>query len=649
MTAIPAKRKTGFFGGTIWILLLVSVVALCISLVGISWRAANLAENDLRIDMGKKAQIEIHVLATKIERAERLGIPIPDLVGFADLFAGMQAGDPDLMFAAIRDSGGMILHAAGVSKTDIASSLEQGNDAGDTSHIVTWRQLGAYQLVIGHDRAALMRPLTDNLFDIVVVLVVALALSFELMLLVLTVNVALPVRVASRVLDNMRDGKFSLLHGQSSRDEIGQFMARINAVITSTARNIGAKAKPAREVRLIGVRMLAFLFVLSEELARPIMPTFFAEVTAGTMDGQLGAGTVMAIHLLMIAIAMPLCSLVQGRIGSLRMYLVGAGLATIGLFGTAFAGGFWDLVIWRAFSGFGYATTFVACQGYVLDATSDKNRTQGSAMMVSGIMLADICGPAIGGIIASHVGSAVAFMMGGGVALLSVALAFLLIDGAVRGDKAPPVPTKAAFRALLRNRRFVVLVLFAAAPAKLILSGFLYYMVPFALWQTGANIAEMGRVIMIYGLVALLSGWFIARWTDAKQAETRAVGIGGGLTALGLIGAGLVPGFGMMALAVGLLGLAHATSIPAQLSASLKLSKDFVDLHGSGPVLAVLRLSERLGGALGPISGAWLVVTFGVVDAMLYMGLFALFCVICFEILIGKVPKDTTPQAEGTK
>jgi len=638
--------------GTVWILSLFSILMLCVALIGISWRAAELARSDLQLEISQKAEIEAETLAGKINRAINLGIPLAEIVGFSDVLVQLKQADPDLRFAAVVHDGDL-LHTGGLDKGALESALADQHDGLSNDYIITQISLpheidntDDIEIVIGHDRAALMRPLTDNLFDIAVILIISLALSFELVLLVLTVNVALPVRVAQRVLTSVREKQFTLLHGQSSRDEIGKFMENINAVVTQTARKRGTTPRSEREVKLIGVRLLAFLFVLAEELARPIMPTFFGKVTSSMADGNMAAGIIMAVHLLMVAIAMPVCSLFQERVGSLRMYLTGAFLATIGLCGTAFATGMWDLLIWRAFSGIGYATTFVACQAYVIDATTERNRAQGTAMMVSGIMLADICGPAIGGIFAGHFGEATTFIAGAVVASLAVFLAFFLLDTHVRGQTSLPVPTRKAMKALLANRQFQVLILFAAVPAKMILSGFLFYLTPLILIEQGATIAETGRVIMLYGLVALLTGWSVARWTDSKQRETRAVGIGGGLTALGLLLAGFMPLYGVFAVAVGLLGLAQATSIPAQVSASLKISRDFTEEHGTGAVLAVLRLAERLGGATGPLLAAGLALWLGTIGAVTVFGVIALVSVLCFELLIGHVDASPKKQSE---
>lgn len=637
--------------GKIWILLLFSALALCTTLIAVSWRAADLARADLQSEITQKAEIEAHTLSERITHALQLDIPAEEIVGFGEVVGQLQEGDPDLVFAAVVENE-TVLHSGGFSAREIGPLLDPAVDTESSPYIVTrvpvQHEEGAAEnldIVVGHDRAALMRPVTDNLFDIGVIFFITLALSFELVLLVLTVNVVLPARVAKRVLLNVRAQKFTLLHGQSTHDEIGRFMERMNSMIGRMALKAGTEPHRVREAKLIGVRLLAFLFVLAEELARPIMPSFFGEISANTLDGQLGAGIVMAVQLLMVAVAMPLCSLFQEQVGSLRMYLVGAFLATVGLFGTAFAIGFWDLLSWRALSGIGYATTFVACQSYVLNATNEKNRTQGTAMMVGGIMLADICGPAIGGILAGHFGEAATFLAGGTVAGLAVALAYFLMDDRVRGQATPPVPTREALRAMLSNRRLQVLILFAAVPAKLILSGFLYYLTPLILLQSGATTAETGRVLMLYGLVALLTGWAIARWTDDKQNETRAVGIGGALTAVGLLLAGWMPGYGIFAVAIAMLGLAQATSIPAQVSASLKLSEEFTRSHGTGPVLAVLRLAERLGGALGPLLAAGLTLWVGTGGAVLVLGIIAAVAVTAFELMIRIAPNEQAAKS----
>jgi predicted MFS family arabinose efflux permease len=299
-------------------------------------------------------------------------------------------------------------------------------------------------------------------------------------------------------------------------------------------------------------------------------------------------------------------------------------LASAGLIGTALATGIEALIAWRCLSGIGYAATFVACQGFVIDATDTRNRGRGSAAMVGGIMLADICGPAIGGILAAWIGHRTTFMLGAGVAVLAAALVTQLMGRIADHEEDPPRITLRTFADTLGNGRFVALLLFAAVPAKLILGGLLFYLVPLALFEFGANAAQTGRVIMLYGLVGLLCGPLFAYFTDRLQRPVLALALGGGLTA-----AGAMPLMGAttdsaVALAVLALGLGQALSIPALVAAALAISQPALAKYGQGPVMAVLRLLERLGGAAGPLLAALLSTTLGVTAAMAAFGAYAL-------------------------
>ncbi len=618
--------------GSLRRLMVVGALALVLALGGISWRAILLAEQDLWAEMNRKAALESLVLGEKLERALGYGIPLEGLQGFEAVFAGLKAGDDDLAFAAIVAHDGRLLHVAGAmpGEAAAASAHDEAFRVGLVeAHILTERVLpeGA-SLLLAHDRAALSRPVTDNLVDIGIILLVALALSFEWMLLVTMLNVVLPVRVATRVLERTGRGRFDLSYGQGLSCEVGRLMEGVNRLIARAAHRVGARPQTHREPRLVGVRLLAFMFVFAEELARPVMPAFFAGFGGAGLDGHMVAGMVMAVQLLTVALAMPLCSLLQGRMGARRMYLSGAVLATAGLFATAYAPDLFWLLLCRMLSALGYATAFVACQGHVLGATDDSNRAQGTAMMVAGIMLADICGPAVGGIVANHVGHEATFMLGGAMAALSVGLALLLMDPPRTDAPAPPRPTRAAFVGLLGNRPLLGLLMFAAVPAKLILSGFLYYLVPLSLYQAGANMAEVGRVIILYGLGAFATGWLIARWSDRRQAELRVVGAAATVSALALLMAGLRPDMLVMALAVVVLGVAQGASIPAQMAGAMRLAQPLVAQHGTGPLLAVMRLTERLGAAAGPLLAAALTLWFGFDQAVLMLAALALLCVL---------------------
>lgn len=619
---LPRRLCGGRLASPVAALAAMTALLLLVALAAVSWVAVDASRSHLTAEIAATAQAQAASVGRKIERALDYGIPAEDLVGFASVHAALAAEDPTLAFAAVTAPDGRPLHVAGGGMTGETVAKALGDTTGDTYFVTRLPLSTGGALVLGHDLAAVMKPIVGMWFDIAIVLVVALALSFELMLLVVTLNVILPARVAERVLADAAAGRFGLLHGQVMRDEMGRFMTRLNGAVTAAAKRVGATPVPLRLPRLVGVRLLAFLFVFAEELARPIMPLFFAEVAGdAARSNALSAGIAMAVPMVVVALAMPIGSALYQQVSRIGLYVGGALCATAGLAGTALlADGLWSLVAWRSLSGLGYAATFIACQGFVIESTADADRGRGTAMMVSGIMLADICGPAIGGIIAGHLGHAETFLLGAAMAAVAAVAGFVLLDRATHGDEAPPRPSLGAVPAVLGNGRLVGLLLLGAVPAKLILTGFLYFLVPMALAEDGVGSADVGRIIMLYGLAAVVAGPVLARFADARAHRLGVVAGAGVATGLGLVSVGWLPGLPGMMVAVATLGLAQSLSIATQLAAALDVSQEAIAVHGKGPVLALLRLVERLGAAAGPLVAAGLAATFGTEGAIWQMG-----------------------------
>ncbi|MDH2434867.1 MFS transporter [Pokkaliibacter sp. MBI-7] len=605
-------------------LLLLTGVTVLLALSFISAVAIFSSGQTLLPLLAQKADAETRVVKDKLERALSLGIPLQHLVGIDELYQQLAASDSDLDFLVVStpatgtDPAGQVLYKTGNGANSATDVL-----AAPLSHPHLHLDLPAYQqvrqavlvtsqplllgeqqvatLYLGHPQRALLRPLLDNLQDIGIVLLVALLLSFELMLLVLTLNLSLPTRTAIRVLGEVAEQRFTLLYGYLNRDALGRLMQNVNGIIQRGANAVTPQL--TRENHLVGVRLLTFLFVFAEELARPIMPSYFADLAATVpgLDVNVGAGIIMALHMMIAAVVLPVGSLIYDRIGRLRLYMIGAILATLGLLGTGLANSYWDLVFWRALSAIGYGTTFVACQGFVLESTTRQNRARGTAMMLSGLMLADICGPAIGGILVSHIGAATTFQIGACASLLAALAVTRLMSGVADHREAPPKLTFAAFGDTFRNRHFLALLFLSAIPAKLFLSGFLYYLVPLTLISSGISVADVGRILMLYGLVALLAGPALASITDRLERPIYAVIVGSALTAAGMLSLTLHPSVMTTIASVVCLGAGQALSIPAQISSAITLSASAIEKHGQGPVIGSLRLVERLGGGTGPI------------------------------------------------
>ena len=637
--------------------LLATGLTLILALAAVTWFASGVLRDTLLPELAQKGRAESVHGARSVQRALDLGIPLEGLVGVDAVYAAMQRHDADLAFLAVVDAEGRIVHASGADARAVAGVLQAGDgDARLASELGTGQRLVAAHLtsetalwhadgerlgavVVGHREAALLRPIRDSAADLLIVLFVSLFVAFELVLLVVTIYLTQPLRATVSVLRDVAARRFVLLHGAFVGGALAGFARRIDAIVRRRAAATGAETQAVSDPRLIGVRLLGFLFVFAEELARPIMPMFYAQfVSADAVGGaHVGSGLIMALHMAVIAVSMPLGSMLYSYIGRRRMYVIGALLASAGLIGTGLADSFAQLLVCRVLSGIGYALTFVACQGFVIEATRTDNRASGTAMMVGGIMLADICGPAVGGIIAAWVGYGATFVIGGCIAAFAaVSVTVLMGRGAAGGgDVRPPRITLRAFSETIRNREYVAVLLFAAIPAKLVLGGLLMYMVPLALLEYGSNAAEVGRVLMLYGVMGLLLGPLLAPWIDRFGRPQLGLILGGVLTGLGAVPLAFFPSSGWIVVFVLAIGIGQAMSIPALFSASLAFSGRAVAHHGQGPVMAVLRLIERLGGALGPICAALLTAAVGMQSAMGLLGVYALACAAVLWMRLG--------------
>lgn len=530
-------------------------------------------------------------------------------------------------------------------------------------------------LHLGIDARIVTRQIEAVLFDIAIVLLVAVLVAFEWLLLIAVSGIAEPLQQLDALLRRLGHGDFSRLLTVTARDRLGRLghalnglIERINARVRSPAPArtgagadnraatlptgiifaSGPRPKSDRAPTLVPVRTAAFLFVFAEELARPFFPVY-ARALAAPVAGwsqEFLIGLSISIFMLVMALTMPVVGLWSNRIGHRNLFLLGALLSTVGLIGTGLAFSYWDLLVWRALSAFGYTLTFAACQGYVLDNTDSKNRTQGVATFTGGIVAADICGPAIGGILAERIGYGATFATGAALAVVAALVVARFIPHYIprRRGHDGEIPSKrgAHLAELLRNPRFLVLMAFAAVPAKLLLTGFLFFLVPVLLTHLGVGQSEIGRIAMCYGIAAVVVMPLFARLTDRLNAPGCMVGVGCTLAGLGLMPVLFAPSPTTVWLAVVGLGVGQALSISAQVTLLALVCKDAMATHGTAPVMGVYRFIERLGSAAGPVVAVAFANAFGYAGAALALGIWGTVSATLFSVsflILGATPE----------
>jgi MFS family permease len=340
------------------------------------------------------------------------------------------------------------------------------------------------------------------------------------------------------------------------------------------------------------------------------------------------------LFMLIVALGQPYLGSWSERVGRRRAMLIGASIATVGFAATALAFNLYDLLLWRSLCALGYAMVFVAAQGYVLDRTGQNNRAQGFALFIGAIMVATVCGPSIGGILADNIGYRLSFGVSGVMAMLSLLAIARLPTTELRPAASKPSrgPRLREIVALMLNRRFMTLTGLAAMPAKVILTGVCFYLVPLYIVSIGNTSAMAGRMLMVYAVMMVLIVPLSASLSDSSMRRDRYVSVGliiSGLSGLLLL---LSDSFLVLFGVVFLLGLGQALSIAAQSALVAEHCQEEIRIYGHDAVYGVYRLLERLGNALGPLMASVLVVLWGYQGAFIAISALVLVCGIAFTI-----------------
>ncbi|HEY9027694.1 MAG TPA: MFS transporter, partial [Burkholderiaceae bacterium] len=242
--------------------------------------------------------------------------------------------------------------------------------------------------------------------------------------------------------------------------------------------------------------------------------------------------------------------------------------------------------------------------------------------------------PPIGGLLAEHVGPRAGFALAAAIAALAWLAAWgVPREAAGHADDGLAAPALGDYGRVAAQGRFLWVTALAAVPAKLILAGSVFYLVPIHVVASGASTAVAGRAMMLYAVALVLVLPRATAWVERGVPLARMVGAGLCVSALG--GFALVAGDGVLPvyLVTALLGLGQGLSIAAQSSLLAHVCAAEIAAHGSGPAFGAYRLLERLGNAAGPILAGALALALGTASAFVAMAALVLACGLAFTLL----------------
>ena len=688
--AVP-QVDAGWTSGILGRLVLLAVVVLLLGQIVVAWFAVDGFERELEPQLGRKAEVVGRAVADQIAFAvDDLGIPPGELVGVDTFLAKILASNADIEYIIILDGSSRVLLAQGLSPEVLervrmglpgpgveAGAMTEVAGFTDSAYPITTGKRVAAVLHVGVSREYVRGRLSEIFYEAMTVIVVSLLVTLEFLVFFMNVRISGPLERLETLLADGARGVFANRLMLRARDEIGDLVAAFNRSLRGLCqryedfrfdareiedaqidRNIAQRIQTActqvekryhftggeelRPRNAMQIRIPLFLFMFAEELPRSFLPLFVARLspTDTAVSNELLVGLPITLFMLAAAVMIPFGGRIADRFGARRVFLMGIVPAAAGYFGTFLAQGYYDLVAWRMLSGVGYGLIFIAAQAWVAEHTGERNRAQGMTVFVGGVFAATICGPSIGGILAGRIGFEATFLVSAALALASGLIVYFMLEGIGKGrsPRREGLFEGGQWRALVSDGRLFAVTVLAAVPGKLILSGFLFYLVPLYLSELGNRQAVIGWMIMLYGVSTIICMPFASRLADRTGRHAAVVAVGGALAGLGCL-AGLFEGaVGGASNAVGVaivaLGVGHALSLTSQLAIVQESALRHPGGLGQASAISAYRLVERTGMVLGPVVAATFAAAFGYQGAIVGIGAIVLVSIVLYAVMM---------------
>lgn len=671
VAALERKLILGVIAATLFLLIATTGV--------ISRVALDAFEREVLPEMGREATAIGTSIAAQIERAVELGVPVNQLVGLEQFFEATLAGRPTLDSIRLETPYGEhrvqrpgTLHEV----QDIVVPVQSGPGPIGTLHL-------------GVNPSQFERSATDSKWDIAVVLLVALLATVEVLVFLTDRYVSTPLRLVERMASRVAAGDWTARAQPMGLDAPGRFLSRLNGIVrrmnerrrhvtwlaTEVARqapemrlaaiqigaDIGTPSAPgARQMRFAETtlrtepaprspaiaRTPLFLYVFAEQLSTSFIPIFAKSIhhPGGWVPEALAVGLPITAFAGMIAIASPFGAALAGRLGARTVLTLGCIPAILGYLMVAQADSIEAFTIWRAVTAVGYALITIACQAYLVSASEERaggQRGRSMAVFVYAAMTGAVCGTAIGAVLADRLGYRGTFCVSALLTFAAGILALRTMDRAAgRRDAAPESTGHAGdLREALRTPGFVALVILAAVPAKLVLTGFVFYISPLFLQAMDNTQPEIGRQVMLYALTMLLT-IRVGAWTaDRMGAASSSIALAGAATGCGLLLAIMLPAAAAVPLAIMVTGLSQGLASAPMLAVVPELCPALAQRVGVATLYGYLRFGERIGSIAGPVLAAVLVGLYGFTIAIAVIGALSLAATLGYWIVAAAVKR----------
>ncbi|MDD2817145.1 MAG: MFS transporter, partial [Thiotrichaceae bacterium] len=390
-------------------------------------------------------------------------------------------------------------------------------------------------------------------------------------------------------------------------------------------------------------RPATFIYIFSAMLCYSFLPLYVEQIYQPMfgLAKNFVLGLPLSAEIFFAGLSLMPAGILIDKKGWYRGFLIGISLSLLGTLLSGFAHNPLEFIVYRGIVGVGYAFCWMSLQGFVINSTNEDNRAQGITYLIAAVFSGTICGSAIGGMLAQHLGFSAVFFIAVIVMFLSLIFIMLFMRQHNFHTEGALQPTDKFIWAdlwrFLRDRNVLVMFSCSLIPFSVAMVGIIYYAGPIYLSQIGTSQSNIGRVIMVFGLCVIYLAPMMSRLIDKSSSKKHYISLSGLVGALGLVIFQVPLGFWNVFFAILLLGISSSLGASSRniFILNLPISKSF----GVTKVMGIYRSVDKLGQTLGPILlGALAVILGGIEAAIVASGMIYLLLTLLF---IFGVPKET--------
>jgi predicted MFS family arabinose efflux permease len=354
------------------------------------------------------------------------------------------------------------------------------------------------------------------------------------------------------------------------------------------------------------IRQLAFLFYFASRMATAFIPVLAAQLTgAAAGKSTLAASMPQSAETLLTCVAIFATSEIIIRKGWKLPFMVGLLVVAGGTFLSAVAESILVFVAARAIVGLGYGFCWMTLRNLSLLGRNEEEQNQGFVLLNAGIYAGMNCGSVMGSVMAESIGYRNVFFIGALFTVLCVFSILNLKNAAIRRTDKPETEKEAANSGKGNRSGFMGLIgfLFLLILPSCILESYTQYFVPIYAVSIGKGIADVGRALLVYGLIIVYAAPKLSAYIRRRFGSGILVnGLYNIMLAAALVLTGLWGNFSVILFAVVIIGMGAGFGAGVQNSYFLALPA--ISRLSASRSLSWLSFLKKMGAMLGPISFA---------------------------------------------